>query len=108
MRKLGLDDLLEPPIVAAIWVLFAWLWAQGVNRAAKLNHLTALQKLGIVFGALFFLGMAYIVNVAQALRLPESNCVLLVVTWTALLGGTGYWRHSRKRLRKNNEDGNGI
>ena len=104
MRKLGIGDLLEPPIIAAIWVLFAWLWARGVNRAAKLDRLTVFQKFGIVFGALFFLGMAYIVNLAQALRIPEGNWVVLVVTWAAFLGGTGYWRYSRKRLRKNNED----
>ena len=108
MRKLGADDLVEPPIIAAIWVLFTWLWARGVNRAARLDHLTAFQKFGIVYGAWFFLGMAYIVNFAQALRLPDQNWVVLVAAWALVLGGTAYWRYTKKRLRKSNEHDDGI
>jgi hypothetical protein len=88
MRKIGFDDLIEPPIIAAIRVLLAWLWARGVNSAAKLDHLAMFQRLGIVYGAWFFLGMAYILNIAGALNLPEGNSIALVLAWMAVLGGT--------------------
>jgi hypothetical protein len=97
MRKLGFDDLIEPPILAVIWVVLSWAWARGVNRAANLDQLTAFQKIGIVYGAWFFLGLGYILNVAQALRLSEGNWIVLTVGWVAVLSGTGYWRYMRKR-----------
>jgi hypothetical protein len=84
LSKLGFDDLVEPPIVAAIWVLLTWLWARGVNSAAKLDQLTTFQRFGIVYGAWFFLGMAYILNiVVGALHLPGGNGVGLIVAWAA-------------------------
>ena len=85
MHRIGFGDIVEPPIVAAIWGLFSWLWARGVNRAAGLDRLTAFQKVGIVYGAWFFLGMAYVLNLAGAFGIPNGGSAILVVAWAAIL-----------------------
>ena len=99
MRRLGFDDLVEPLVVAAIWIAFAWLWARSVNTAAKLDHLTGLQKFAIVYGAWFFMGMAFILNVAQAARLSAPRQVVAMLAWTVFLACLAYWRFARRRSR---------
>src|SRR5437868_6524715 len=90
-----LTDILMPPLLALVFLAFAGMFGRVIR---KTRPLTSFMRALTVYGALYTLGMGYIVLTVAKSHLPDWLYVALPVTWAAALGLIA-WHLRRPSLR---------
>jgi hypothetical protein len=84
-QMIDFTDILAPPVLTLIALIFCYLWAKGVRRG---QPLTVFQKRLILYATIFMLGMSYTIifhdQIGAALHLTQA-WTGIVVAWAVLL-----------------------
>lgn len=88
-------DLLAPPIVTGIVLVFGYLWSRTVRRGQQLS---TFQREMMIYAGIFTLGMGYIIMLHEplggALHWP-SAWIPILIGWGVILAVFAWYRHRR-------------
>ena len=92
--RIGLDDLLMPPVVALVFLSLSWLWAKAVRRGGPL---TPTQRGMLAYGFLFVLGACYVPVAVLALGIWGGGPLAAgILGWGLIVVCLAWRRHRRK------------
>ena len=94
-----LDYILGPPIMALVFLVFAWPYARMVGRDRRLNPV---QRRMLLYGFFFVLGMGYLMATVSAIGWQGKRALVLTAAWAAALGFLARWRSRREKKEHTN------
>jgi hypothetical protein len=88
--------ILGPPIMTLVFLALSWSYGRAIRGR---RPFTPFMRVATVYGALFLLGMYYVISVGSYLHWPTPWMVAGSTIWGLLVVYVAWRRHKRGSLR---------